>query len=154
MSLPGALLGALAACEVPDGRAVTSTPEPALVFPSHASGGPAGASADVVSSAEGIRVRVDDACPGDVLYELAAGGAVVRQRAPSGAERGLRWPAPEERASLRYGCDDDSDGVVSSDALVTQPVAWRIDRARTLVLSLPRRDRLDALVLPASINPP
>ncbi len=144
-------LATLAACAVPGGAVDAAVPEPALVFSAPGGGVAEG---EPPSAEEGVTVRVDDSCEGVVLYELVAGDAVVRARAGSGVAAGLRWPAPVDRAMLRYGCDSDRDGVVSGAALVTQPVDWRIDRARPLVLSLPRADRLDVLVVAPGITRP
>jgi hypothetical protein len=144
-------LAALAACAVPGSTVDAAVPAPALVFPAPGGGVAEG---EPPSAEEGVTVRVDESCEGVVLYELAAADAVVRARARSGVAAGLRWPATVDHATLRYGCDSDGDGVVSGAALVTQPVAWRIDRARPLVLSLPRADRLDALVVPPVVTRP
>lgn len=148
------MLASLAACAVPDDGALTAVPAAALVGPPRGAPTSRDTPTEDVSADEGIRVRVDAACAGDVLYALSAGGRTTWGRAPSGTEAGLRWPGPDERATLRYGCDHDGDGIVSGSALVTQPVAWRIDRARPLVLALPRPDTLDAMVAPATPTPP
>lgn len=81
--------------------------------------------------------RVVGGCSGIIRVEAADEEGVVLARAEAGGGRYALGPMQSAPDQLRWGCDEDGDGVVLAEAVAHAPIGWVPLTGAVLVLPIP-----------------